>query len=517
MPRSIRLLISLLAMILAALPATAQGPASEPPLPLAAPQAKVVVVGQPRGAAQAVHGDGLGRGGPVLGEPLRVAVNKSVEMHLPAEARDIIIGNPEVADVVVRSPTLVFVVGRGSGQTNVYFRDGNGRTIGHLEIDVHIDTDALRDMLRQTLPEENNIHVSAVGDSIVLSGSVRNDASASTARMMVRRFVRDDGNLVNLLKVATDQQVLLHVKIAEMQKTVLKELGVTTTLSGAQRLGNHSVLSTAGAGAQTTNATATVASSGAAVTTSTPTVSTSTLVLGSLPYANMSVTGIGALASNFTLLEQHGLMKTLDEPMLTAVSGETATMLAGGEVPIPIPGDAGSMSVTYHQFGIQLAFTPVALDAGRVSLKMQTEVSSVDSTLQVAVGQNISVPGFRVRRAASVVELPSGGSIMIAGLLQNDVNSSVAGLPGLMNVPVLGALFRSHSFQRSESELVVVVSAYMVQPVDAQKISTPTDGFAPSSDLDRFLLGRLQDIYATSRTPPPAPAQLQGPYGYIVQ
>jgi len=517
MIRRARLFLCLLLTALAASPAAAQGPATEPPLPISAPQAKVVVLGAPQPAAHAVHGDAVSlKGGtPTLGEPMRLAVNKSVELNLPAEARDIIVGSPDIADVVVRSPTLVFVVGRGPGQTNIYFRDRAGRTIGRLEIDVHIDSDALKDVLRQLLPDESGLQVAAVGDSIFLSGAVRSDVAASTARSMARRFVKEEGNVVNLLKVANEQQVLLHVKVAEMQKSALKELGLTTTLSGAQRLGNHTILQSAGAGNQTATSTQVLNNT---VTANVPTTASSDLVLTSAaPYATMSVAGIGALASSFTLLEQQGLLKTLDEPTLTAVSGETATMLAGGEFPIPVSASNGSLSVAFKQFGVGLSFTPIVLDGGRISLKMQTEVSSVDKSLQVAVTQTTSVPGLKVRRAGSVVEMPSGGSVMIAGLLQNDITSTVAGMPGLMDVPILGALFRSNSFQHNESELVVVVSAYMVQPVDAGKMSLPTDGFAPSSDIDRFLLGRLQDTYAVSREPPPVPAQLQGPLGYIVQ
>ena len=194
-------------------------------------------------------------------------------------------------------------------------------------------------------------------------------------------------------------------------------------------------------------------------------------------------------------------------------------MLAGGELPIPVSQTNGAISVDFKPFGVLLGFTPTVLDAGRLSLKMNTEVSSIDTAHSTAISPTISVPAFKVRRAKSTVELPSGGSIMIAGLLQNDITSDIAGLPGAMDLPVLGRLFRSDAFQRNETELVVILSAYIVQAVDRQEsFSTPTDGFAPTSDIKRFLLGRLQDTYTKrGKEPLAAPPALQGPYGYIVE
>jgi pilus assembly protein CpaC len=236
-------------------------------------------------------------------------------------------------------------------------------------------------------------------------------------------------------------------------------------------------------------------------------------------YGSAALTGIGSLVTNLNLLENQGLIRTLVEPNLTAVSGETASMLAGGEIAIPVSQVNGAISVEYKPYGVLLGFTPTVLDAGRLSLKMTTEVSSIDQNNATALSSTISVPAFKVRRAGSTVEMPSGGSLMIAGLLQNDITSDIAGLPGLMDLPVLGRLFRSDSFQRQETELVVILSAYVVQAAERpDALSTPSDGFAPSSDIKRFLLGRLQDTYTQrSQTGTVPPAQLQGPYGYVIQ
>jgi len=361
-----------------------------------------------------------------------------------------------------------------------------------------LDSAAVQEALRQVLPDEHGIHVEAVNDSLYLSGTVKTDQVANTVKSLARRYVLQDANLVNLLKVSNDQQVLLKVKVAEIQRSVLKELGVGVSTGAIPLFGKGSNVKLSGS----TSSTAGLISAAA-----------STL------YGSATVTGIGSLVTNLNLLENQGLIRTLVEPNLTAVSGETATMLAGGELPIPISQVNGAISVEFKPYGVLLGFTPTVLDPGRLSLKMTTEVSAIDTSNSTAISSTISVPAFKVRRAGSTVELPSGGSIMIAGLLQNDITTDVAGLPGLMDLPVLGALFRSNAFQRNETELVVILSAYVVQPVDkADSLTSPSDGFAPTSDLNRFLFGRLQETYTTRGNQAPVlPEQLKGPTGYILQ
>jgi pilus assembly protein CpaC len=340
--------------------------------------------------------------------------------------------------------------------------------------------------------------VEAVNDSLYLSGSVKNDQAANTAKNLARRYVAQDANLVNLLKVSNDQQVLLKVKVVEIQRSVLKELGVGVSTNSIPLFGKDSSIALSGSTTSTVGLIASAASS---------------------LYGGATITGIGSLVTNLNLLENQGLIRTLVEPNLTAVSGETATMLAGGELPIPVSQTNGAISVEFKPYGVLLGFTPTVLDPGRLSLKMNTEVSSIDTANKTAISSTISVPAFKVRRAGSTVELPSGGSIMIAGLLQNDITSNMAGLPGAMDLPVLGALFRSSAFQRNETELVVILSAYVVQPVDNPDVlSTPSDGFAPTSDVNRFLFGKLQEIYTTrGKDAPVLPEQLKGPLGYIIQ
>ena len=436
-------------------------------------------------------------GKPPLTDIIHVAVGQASELDLSTDVADVMVGNSDIADVVMHSRRRISLIGRAAGHTSVTLTDAQGLPFQRLEVDVAIDAVSVRDALRRVLPDERAITVEAVNDSLYLVGTVRSDASASMARNVARRFVANDANLVNSLRISNDQQVLLHVKVAEVQRTVLKELGVGLSTSKAIPL------------------------FGKSVQLSGSTSPTNGLIDGSAGtiYGSASITGIGSLVTNLNLLENQGLIRTLVEPNLTAVSGETATMLAGGEIAIPISQVNGAIAVEYKPYGVLLGFSPTVLDSGHLSLKMSTEVSALDHDNATALGSAISVPAFKVRRASSTIELPSGGSLMIAGLLQNDITSDVTGLPGLMDLPVLGQLFRSDSFQRNETELVVIISAYVVQAAERpDALSSPSDGFAPTSDLKRLLFGRLQDTYTTrSRTGDAPPAQLQGPYGYVIE
>jgi pilus assembly protein CpaC len=495
------LAVAVMAMTGAAL---AQEPA-EPPAPAAAPRAdvmttpradvmttpraKVIAVGQP---ARPVTLRGTL---PVAAESIRVALNKTAEVELPVDVKDIVVGNPDIADIMVRAPGKAFLTGRTVGQTNLFLLDRGGHAVRRLEVDVHLDAAALKDVIRQVMPEERGLQVSAVADSVYLSGTVRSDGAVAMARNLARRFVTADANVVTLLKIGNEQQVLLHVKVAEMQKTVLKELGVGLSGTNLPIFGDMRLTGSTSAFVGLTQS--------------------ASQVFGS---ATITGLGVNSLVASLALLERQGLIKTLVEPNLTAVSGETASMLAGGEIPIPIADSNGQISIEFKPFGVLLSFTPVVLDPGRMSLKMSTEVSSLSNTRTIKLS-SAEIPAINVRRASTTVELPSGGSLMIAGLLQNDVTSTASGLPGLMDLPVLGALFKSNSFQRSETEMVVILSAYVVQPMEKPELAMPTDGFAPTSDIDRFLFGRLQQINTRRGEPaaPPVHDMLQGPFGYIVE
>jgi pilus assembly protein CpaC len=302
--------------------------------------------------------------------------------------------------------------------------------------------------------------------------------------------------------VRTEQQVLIQVRVAEIQKTALKELGIRhaanaagTTAFPLKLADNDAILS------------ATIRQTGP---TTTDTGFAATILVSNL---------IDNLTTTFQLLETQGMVRNLAEPNLVAVSGESANLLAGGEYPVPVPGADGTVSIEYKPFGVSLAFVPVVLDSGRISLKLETEVSAITTANSITypVGSStVTVRSFTVRRANSTVELPSGGSFMIAGLLQNDVTAALGGVPGIMEMPILGSLFKSTSFQRSETELVILVSALMVKPTDPKNLTLPTDGFVVSNDLSRYLLGRLQETYVRRPGRSLPSGGPQGPIGHII-
>lgn len=433
---------------------------------------------------------------------IEVSVNNTLEVNLVQPVRDIILGNPDIADVIIRSPSKLFIAGKTVGSTNLFLLDAGGKMIDNFQISVHPDAKAAEAAIRSAMPNER-ISVEGAGDSLVLNGTVSSDLSSRQAVNIARRFVANDPQIINMMRLGAEQQVLIKVSVAEVQKSALKELGLENLISPTT-IGDLAIAGVTG-GAST-------AVAGGIF---------SDLVTGSAitgtPAGALFIDGPGAIDSTVKILEQHGLANNLAEPNLVAVSGEYATMLAGGEVPIPTATDDGVITVTFKPFGVSLTFLPIVLDKGRISLKIATEVSAANFTESVSIG-DIVLPSFIVRRATSTVELPSGGSIMMAGLLNNEITDALRGVPGLMNIPILGTLFRSTSFQQQETELVIVARAFIVQPTDPNVLSLPTDGFAPAGDLDFYLLGRLQNIYtnrhgaAKEQVP-----QLQGPIGYIIR
>jgi pilus assembly protein CpaC len=425
-------------------------------------------------------------------EVVPLALNKTLELHLPNAVRDVIVGSPAIADVVVRSPTQLFLVGRAVGDTNVFLLDAAGKIIERFEINVHPDTASVKAALAQLLPGEP-IDVSGAGDSLVLSGTVSSDGVVQRATSIARRFVDEDAKIVNMLRVANEQQVLLRVRVAEVSKTAIKNLGIDWNLSNIA-VGNGVV--------------------GAILPGSTALTTPATI-----EGVASNLGPIGSLDATLSLLEQQNLARSLAEPNLVTVSGEVANILVGGETPIPTAQDNDSITVEFKPFGVALSFLPVVLDSGRISLKIGTEVSALDATNRVTICTGCSpISGLKVRRANSVVELPSGGSLMMGGLLSNDITSGLTGIPGAMDIPILGQLFRSNAFQHNETELVITVTALLVKPVQPKLLALPTDGFAPASDLDFYFLGHLQNIYVKQPVPTGRNAPtLQGPIGYIIQ
>ena len=438
-----------------------------------------------------------------------VPLYKSKIIELPVDARDVLASNPGVADAVVRTPRLIYVVGNQIGQTNVFVFDNDGKRVLNLEICVEQDVIPLRNMLRKYLPD-SRIEVSAIKDTIVLSGTVRNATQADRARQIATQFLSDpnrgDDGVVNLIAIEGAEQVLLKVRIVEMQRSVSKQLGLDIT--SAVQVGDFRT------GAITENL---FSLTGSALSGSTY----------FLDFAN----GAGDIVENtLSALERVGMVRTLAEPNLTAVSGEAANFLVGGEFPVPVGRDNnGQVTIVFKQFGVGLAFTPVVLNEGLISLKISTEVSELASEDAFSIGGSvlvdddgnfvefggISVPGLTVRRAETSVELPSGGSMAIAGLLQDTLKQNIDGIPGVKDMPVIGALARSRDFQNNQTELVIMVTPYLVGPTSEKNLVTPDRKFVPPSDAQTILFGKLNAKYGDGQLP--QTRTFRGPSGFIVE
>lgn len=428
-------------------------------------------------------------------DTVRVPLNKVVSVRLMGTVANVVIANPDIADVILPEDgerSHVYVLARQVGSTTIVFEDANGKILFQGDVQVDVDVAGIQAAIKEILPEEK-INVVAHRNSVFIKGFVRSAVASNSAVNVARKFVTDPLDIINGLEVLGSQQVVMQVRVAEIQRTALKGLGVDLGLDGnfAGLSGN---------------------STGSGFTTT----------LGQGPAAVLNSVGnrIPGLSSiSIKALEKQGFAKTLAEPSLTAMSGETASFLAGGSFPMPTGYDATSNMITFEQtpFGVALNFTPVVMDKGRISLRVKTTVSDRDNDSGTTLGAIGVMPGLKEKTTETTVELPSGGSLLMSGLIQNDMLNYVEGIPGLMNIPVLGQLFRSEGFKNKETELVVLVTAYLAQPTsNAQGLAMPTDGFSPSGDLDFYLLGRLHKLYANKELPPYA-TPLTGPYGYIME
>jgi pilus assembly protein CpaC len=431
-------------------------------------------------------------GAPDDAQNISIPLNKAHPVDLPEPVSEVVVANPEIADVIVKSPTNVFIIARAMGATDVFFNNARGDTILHAAIVVEGDLTAAQQAISELLPK-SKIKLKDLNGSIVLTGNVRSASESANASAIASRFIGENASVINMLRIMEDQQVLLKVRVAEIQRNVLKNLSAVTDFNRVIRNRNLNF--------QTTGGTA-----------------FATGITGSVTFNYMGLVG-----SAFSSLERQGLVKTLAEPALTAISGESANFLAGGQVPVPSGVDTqGNLVVEFRDFGVSLSFTPVVMANRQISLTISTEVSRQASENKLVLpfgtnNQTVDVIGLSVRRAESTVNLPSGGSLMIAGLIQSEEFNQFDGTPWLGDIPILGALFRSPAFQRSETELVVLVKAFLVRPVEpSRKLALPTDGFVPASDFDMFLMGRLYKQYAPSGKPGRIPT-IKGPFGYIME
>lgn len=426
---------------------------------------------------------------------VRIGMNKSIVVRLPAEAHDVLIGNPEIVDAVVRTRRTAYLFARKIGQSNAFFFDDTGRQILALDIEVAYDTKGIRKMLQRAIPG-NQLTVDTVGDNVVLGGVAANAAEAKTAFDLAARFAGSDKKVMTMIKVTGKEQVMLRVRIAELQRDVLKQFGIDTDV--AFRVGQEFA-------ARFFN-------------TNPFTLGQGPLVPGngnSGIFDDGNGNRVGVL---IRAMERDGLLRTLAEPTLTAISGESAKFLAGGEFPVPIAGDANEITIEFKPFGVGLGFTPVVLSEGRISLRISTEVSEItnENQINVAAGQNtFAIPGLKVRRAETTVELPSGGSMVVAGLIKEDVKQQLNGLPGVKDLPVLGTLFRSRDFQANQTELVAFVTPFIVDPVNDKQLATPLDRLNTPTDRQTILFGRLNKMYGVAGDRPKG--TYHGNVGFIVE
>jgi len=480
-------------------------------------------------------------GGPAApSRMISLPKGKSAVIELPVDARDVLVSDPKVADVVLSTPRRIYVLGVGAGQTDAVFFDGAGRQLLNLNVRVDQDVSSLAQTLSRLMPN-SSLKVEALNDHLVLSGEAANLAESDRAVQLARSLVGKPEQVINMISIAGPEQVMLKVRIVEVDRTVIKQLGFNLNAVYNQvgepqlKFGlspgygvNGSLLGgvTGGYKLDTTDlpisnpVSCNYAVSPAQCVTLPQQVTNRDYKLSSIKTDAAGNPNLNQAEAMLQAFERVGLVRTLAEPNLTAVSGEAAKFLAGGEFPVPTGRDNnGSVTVEFKPYGVGLGFTPVVLSNGRISLKVSTEYSEVTNigafSLNTGSGPIITVPGLNVRRAETLVELPSGGAMMIAGLLQNVTKSTIDSLPGMMQLPILGSLFRSRDFLNNESELVVIITPYLVKPTSPDQLQTPADGLQIADDLQTVLLGRLNKAFG--RFPAKTAASTyRGPYGYVV-
>ena len=475
-------------------------------------------------------------------QALTLPNGKSAIIELPVDVRDVLVTNPAVADAMLRSPRRIFIMGLKNGSTDAVFFDSAGRRILSLDIRVDQDPSAVAQTINRIIPGAR-VQVDGMNETLILSGQVANLSDADKAMQIARAAVGKPENVVNMLSIAGKDQVMLKVRIVEMQRNVIKQLGFNLNAVLGQLGETQYLLGTAASFGVNGSLLGGITGGWQANTTRQPVLQfpcDPTLPAGRLcdfvvrdstQAANWDTAtlkdtagspGLNKGEATIKAFERVGLVRTLAEPNLSAVSGEAAKFLAGGEFPIPVSQDKdGAVTVQFKPFGVGLGFTPVVLSSGRISLKVSTEVSELTSQGSFSLATPgasavLTIPALTVRRAETAVELPSGGSMMIAGLLQEKTKQNLDSLPGMTTLPVLGALFRSRDYLAGETELVIIVTPYIVDAVGADRLQTPVDGMRIADDASTLLMGSLTKAYKANPSAQTGRAY-QGPYGYVIE
>ncbi len=425
------------------------------------------------------------------GRFIRIGLNKSVVVRLPGEARDVIIGNPEIVDAVVRSKNTAYLFARKPGQTNIFFFDASGQQILNLDLEVAQDVTALKKLLQRTLPG-SRITVDSANNNLILGGVAKNQLEAKTALDLANQFASNGSlfgasgsTVINTIRVSGEDQVMLKVKVVEVQRDVLKQLGVD--LKALIDAGNF------------------------AFNLSNINPFASDLLSPGGGYKAAAAIGGSSIEGLVRAMESDGLLRTLAEPNLTAQTGAEANFKAGGEFPYcKEKDDTGACKWEYKEFGVSVDFSPIVLEEGRINLKIKTEVSEIAQSSGF-----VEVPVLNKRAAQTTLELPSGGSMMIAGLIRESTRQYIKGTPGMKKLPVLGALFRSRDFISNETELVIIVTPYLVRATGEKQMTAPDKNFNAPTDRQTIFMGRLNKVYGVNGKVPDG--SYSGNVGFIVE
>jgi len=431
-----------------------------------------------------------------------LGIGKSFVIDLPREIKDVLVADPKVANAVVRSTQRAYIIGAAVGQTNIVFFDSTGAQIAAYDIAVKRDLNGVRAALKQSLPN-SDILIEGVGDGVVLSGTAASPIEAQQAADIAARLVGGDAKVVNSIAVRGRDQVMLKVTVAEVARSVIKQLGIdlSATMNYGTAVVNFNNSNPFGALGR-------------------PLVGTNgtSANFGTMP----------TVTATLRAMESAGVVRTLAEPNLTAISGEAATFIAGGEFPVPAGYSCDPVTrvcttqISFKKFGISLNFTPVVMSEGRISLRVMTEVSELSNDNSITLTQALNgnstnsliIPSIKTRRAETTLEIPSGGSMAMAGLIAEQTKQAINGLPGLSQLPVLGTLFRSRDYVNNQTELMVLVTPYVVRAVAQKDLSRPDDGFAAASDPQADLLGSINRIYGVPGRVEKA-RNYRGTYGFI--
>jgi pilus assembly protein CpaC len=468
-------------------------PDTTPKVAAAGPEAPVPPQPSPT-PAPALGGPSVATEIPASGRPILLEAGKGTLIRLPRPAGTVFIASPDIADVQVKSPSLIYLNAKAPGETVLYAVDADDKVLVNAPVRVEQDLSRLRQSLHAFAPGQN-VQLSSVDNQLLLSGRVATAGDAAKVNALARGIADETkGRVINELSVATPNQVNLRVKVAEVNRSVLKALGfnISKTAGNIQ------------------------------FTTQNPFTNAQIINQNLFQFAIGGHNG--RFLATLDALAQENLLTTLAEPNLTATNGQTASFLAGGEFPVPVAGAAATaggaptITIDFKKFGVSLDFTPTIIDANHVSLRVRPEVSELSTTGQVSVpltgNATVTIPALTVRRADTTVELGSGESFALAGLMQNTTQQNVSKIPGLGDIPILGQLFRSDLFQRNETELVIIVTPYLVKPIETA-LAAPTDGFIAPHDVQRTI---NSDVYRQTLPPPgkgPLPPGGQGLIGSV--